>query len=129
MAACPRAQKGAGYGFSIHIQRQTDKRKNFSAAPLYKKLRKRYNRDCNAPVIRLCMEGIAPYAGGRCYPHLFLHCTFRALYPNYTAFLVFVKRENRKGKKQAVFQPDRSPNIQLIHPVIVEDLRKYVFSA
>lgn len=46
-------------------------------------------------MIRLRMEVYSPYAGGRCWLHLFLHCTFRALQVNYTAF-----RYEVKGKTQ-----------------------------
>ncbi len=50
---------------SIHIQRQQNTRKS-NRYPLYKRTDRRYNRNRNALMIQLCMEGGSPYAGGRC---------------------------------------------------------------
>ena len=46
-------------------------------------------------MIRLRMEVSSPYAGGRCFQRLLLHCTFCASQVNYTAFSFEVK-----GKSQ-----------------------------
>jgi len=71
-------KKDAAHGFCTRIQRHR-KATAFSSYPapaafpqkmkypLYKKADGRYNKERNAPRIRLCMEVFAPYAGGGCW--------------------------------------------------------------
>ncbi len=91
LLAASRAQKTLDTD-KVHIQRPETLRRIYHL-PLYKKQNRRYNKNRNVPMIRLCMELRSPYAGGRCYQRLLLHCTFCALQDNYTAFYRIVKRK------------------------------------
>ena len=66
----PRGTKKASRtDFPIHTRTPDASREKSPAFPLYKKLQRKYNDSCKVRLVPLCMEGMAPYAGGGVFAH------------------------------------------------------------